>query len=340
MIRFKIGLFALFLIFTVFSASQAKPVIIKFATLAPDGTAWMKLMREFADTIKTKTNGEVVFKIYPGGIQGDEKDVLRKIRINQLQGGGFTGLGMGVILPEVRILDTPFLFRNKDEVDFIINKFSDYFASNFEKKGFVLLGWAEVGYVYIYTKKFIRSPDEFKTLKMWMWEGDPVAEATFKAFGLNPIPLSITDVLTSLQTGLIDAVYTSPMACIALQWFTKVNYIIDVPLTNSTGAVLISKRAFKKIKPEYQTLLKEKGFAFFRKLTEISRSDNSESLKMMRKNGLKILPLGSPENLVKFQEMGDKARMELLGKLYDRELLDKIQTALREYRKQASKETE
>ncbi|NOX87595.1 MAG: ABC transporter substrate-binding protein, partial [Calditrichaeota bacterium] len=121
MIRFKRGLFALFLIFAVFSAIQAKPVIIKFATLAPDGTAWMKLMREFADTIKTKTNGEVVFKIYPGGIQGDERDVLRKIRINQLQGGGFTGLGMGVILPEVRILDTPFLFRNKDEVDFIIN---------------------------------------------------------------------------------------------------------------------------------------------------------------------------------------------------------------------------
>ncbi len=322
------------LLSTLVMQGTAGPVVIKFATLAPDGSTWMKLMREFAQTIKQETNGEVRFKIYAGGTQGDEKDVLRKIRINQLQGAGFTGVGMGAILPEVRILDTPYLFRNKQEVDYIINKFNDYFADHFEKKGFVLIGWAEVGYVYIFTNEVVKNLDDFKHLKVWMWEGDPVAEATFKAFGVTPIPLSITDVLTSLQTGLINTVYTSPLACIVLQWFTKIKYVSDLPLTNSMGAVLISRRTFNKIKPEYQALVKQKGYEYFRKLTELSRKDNAASLQKMEESGIQTLHLKTPENLEKFQQVGDKAREALVGKLFSQELVEQIQNALKEFRAQ------
>ncbi len=326
-------LLAMVLILVLAVAVQAKPVIIKFATLAPDGSTWMKLMREFAQTVKKETNGEVLFKIYPGGVQGDEKDVLRKIRINQLQGAGFTGVGMGAILPEVRILDTPYLFHNKKEVDYIIDKFNDYFANHFEKKGFVLIGWAEVGYVYIFTNEPVKNLDDFKHLKIWMWEGDPVAEITFKEFEVNPIPLSVTDVLTSLQTGLINTVYTSPLACIVLQWFTKLKYVSDIPLTNSMGAVLISKRAFNKIKPEYRQIVKKRGYEYFRRLTEISRKDNATSLQKMKSRGMQTLKLSTPENLKKFQKIGDKTRHDLVGKFFDQALVDQIQQALLEFRK-------
>ncbi len=312
--------------------SLSKPVTIKFATLAPDGSTWMKIMRQFAQEVKNETNGQVVFKIYPGGIQGDEKDVLRKIRINQLQGAGFTGVGMGEILPEVRILDTPFFFKSKAEVDFILNRFNDYFAQQFARKGFELIGWAEVGYVYIYSKKPIHKAEDIKQLKIWMWEGDPLAEATFNAFGVTPIPLSITDVLTSLQTGLIDAVYTSPLACIVLQWFTKIRYVVDVPLTNSTGAVLISKRAFKKLSPEQQELVRKKGYQFFRKLTEMSRKENEASLKKMLENGIQLVKLSTPENLKEFERVGEVTRKKLAGKLYSKELLIQIEQALAEFR--------
>ena len=188
--------------------SFAQKYKIKFATLAPDGSTWMNVMHEFDQAIREETNGEMGFKIYPGGVSGDEKDVLRKIRLGQLHSAGFTGVGLGEVYPEVRILDSPFLFRNYDEVDFIQQKFFEKFARGFEENSFILLGWADVGFVYVYTNTPVQKLEDMKNIKMWMWEGDPVAEATFKLLGINPIPLSVIDVMTALQTGMVNGVYT------------------------------------------------------------------------------------------------------------------------------------
>ena len=309
----------------------AKTVTIKFATLAPEGSTWINVMREFAEDVKKQTNGEVKIKIYAGGIQGDEKDVIRKMRINQLQSGGFTGVGLGAILSEVRILDTPFLFDSHDEIDYVKQKFFDRFAKKFEKKGYVLLGWAEVGFVYIYSNYPLKEKDDLKKVKMWMWEGDPLAEALYKTAGISPIPLSITDVMTSLQTGLIDGVYTSPLACLGLQWFTKVKYMLDIPLANSMGAVLVSKKAFKKITPENQKILLTLGNKYFNELTRISRIDNEKSTEQMVKNGLIKTEIENKVVMDEFIALGIKSRKELVGKLYDQELLDQIEAAVNEY---------
>ncbi len=310
-----------------------KKVKIKFATLAPEGSTWMKVMHDFSKSLAEKSNGTINFKIYPGGIQGDEKDVIRKIRINQLHSGGFTGVGLGAILPEVRILDTPFLFRSQKEIDFIADKFFDRFAAGFEKKGYVLLGWVEVGWVYIYTNAPIRTRDDMRGVKMWMWEGDPLSKATFQAFDVSAIPLSITDVMTSLQTGLIDGVYTSPLACVALQWFTKVKYVLDTPLANSNGAVLISKRMFKKLSPGQQKLLKEEGRKYFNELTRLSREDNEKARTEMFAGGLQKTTINDPAVRKNFDVMGEKARQALVGTLYDRQLLVDVENALKDFRK-------
>ena len=136
------------LVVLIFSASlifgQTK---IRFATVAPEGSTWMKVMKEYVKAVKDATNNEVTFKVYPGQVAGDEKDVLRKIRIGQLDSGGFTGVGLGEIVPEVRILDSPFLFKSHEEIDYVSSRLFDYFSQKFEEKGFILLGWAEVGCV-------------------------------------------------------------------------------------------------------------------------------------------------------------------------------------------------
>lgn len=308
--------------------------IIKFATVAPEGSTWLKVMNELNDEISKLTNGEVRFKIYPGGIQGDEKDVLRKIRLGQLHSAGFTGVGLGEILPESRIFDSPLLFNNYQEVDHITALLTDDLSRKFEEAGYVLLGWTEVGFVYVYGNKPITSLPDLKGTRMWMWQGDPIAEATFNALGVSPFPLSVTDVLTSLQTNLIEAVYTSPLACVSLQWYTRVNYMMDVPLADAAGAVLISKKSFDKLPENYQLILREKSKEYMTRLIGLSRQDNEQSIELMKKNGMKIVHV--PEaNLRDFRSAGEKARRSLVGRLYSQELLDRVENSLKEFRSQS-----
>ena len=310
---------------------------IRFATVAPDGSTWMKVMREYAKAIEDATNNEIQFKIYPGQVAGDEKVVLRKIRIGQLDSGGFTGVGLGEILPEVRIMDSPFLFNSYNEVDYIADQFFNYFSEKFEEKGFILLGWAEVGFVYVFTNKPINALEDMNGVKMWMWEGDPIAEATFRAFNISPIPLSITDVLTSLQTNLINGVYISPYACTVVQWHTKVKYMLDLPLADSNGAILISKKKFNKLSDSQKETLKELSREYFGQLTKRSREDNAESLKLLKETGITFTSINDKSKIDSFNESGKKARRDLIGKLYEEDFLLKVEGLLDKYRAENTK---
>ena len=332
---FKKAIFAALSAFLCVSSfaeyGAAAPKTIKFATQAPEGTAWMNSMRSFAKDVEEKTEGRVKFKIYAGGTQGDEKDVVRKMRLGQLHGAGMTGVGIGEIAPSVRILDTPFLFKNPAEIDHIYDVMDKDFRKIFEDKGYVLLGWAEVGIVTIFSNEPITKKEDFKKVKMWLWEGDPAAEAAFAALDIKPIPLSITDVMSSLQTGMINAVYNSPLAAMAMQWNTKMKYMLTLPLTTSAGAVVISKKTFDSLEEADRKVLLEEGAKQFRQLTEQSRKDNAESLELLKKN----LTFTNPENAAAvkaFEDAGEKARVSLTGKLYSKELLDKVQAELKAFR--------
>lgn len=323
----------LILIFTLSNSLFAQKYLIKFASLAPDGSTWMNVMREFDEAIRTKTDGQMGFKIYAGGVSGDEKDVLRKIRLGQLHSAGFTGVGLGEILPEVRIFDSPFLFKNYDEVDYINNKFYDKFAEAFEEKGYILLGWAEVGFVYVFTNTPVYNLEDVKKVKMWMWEGDQVAEATFKALGISTIPLSVINVLTSLQTGMVNGVYISPLAILALQWFTKVKYMMELPLADAAGAVLISKKKYDKIPPDFQQILLQDAKKYLTKLMKLSREDNIKAIETLKSNGIKMIPPPPEDQLKLFEEKGRIARRMMVEKLYPLELVEEVEQALEEYRK-------
>ncbi len=306
--------------------------MVKFATLAPDGSTWMKAMRQFTEETSAKTGGRVKFKIYPGGVSGDEKDVVRKIRLGQLQAGGFTGVGIGEIAPEARLLDTPFLFKNAKEIDHVYKTLDGDFRRIFESRGYVLLGWAEVGNVNIFSTVPVTKPEDLKNVKMWIWEGDPIAEAAFAALKIKPIPLSITDVMTSLQTGMINGVYGSPLSVIALQWFARMKYVFALPLTNASGAVLISKKTFDSLSKEDQKVMLDLGEKYFRELTLQSRKENEQSVGILKSKKLVFTEPASPAVVTELEKAGEEARVSLVGKLYSKELLDKVEDALKAFR--------
>jgi len=326
-----------FIILIIPSRLFPQQYIIKFATVAPEGSTWMNVMKEYDQAIRKESGGRLGFKMYPGGVQGDEKDLLRKIKLGQLQSAGVTGNGLTTVAPKARILDSPFLFKSYDEVDNIYKIFYKEFNQAFEENGFVNLGWAEVGFVYIFTNTPIKTTDDMKGVKMWMWEGDPIAEKAFSALGIHPIPLSITDVLTSLQTRLIDGVYTSPLAAIVLQWFSRVKFMLDVPLADASGAVILSKKKFDELPPDLQEILLRNGKKYMQKLTQQSRMDNAKSIETLKKNGITVIRPPSDKAVASYDEIGKQARRALVGKLFPEELLNRVENAVAEYRNHAAK---
>jgi TRAP-type C4-dicarboxylate transport system substrate-binding protein len=328
---------ALVLTFLFLNFAFSQEYLIKVATIAPDGSTWVKVLKEYDSQIRKESNGRMGFKIYAGGVAGDEIDVLKKIRIGQYHAAGFTGVGIGEIAPNLRVLDSPFLFKSYVEVDYIYQKFSDEFEREIEKGGFVLLGWAEVGFVYTFTKTPVYGVDDLKKLKMWAWQGDPIAEVAYKVIGITPVPLSITEVLTSLQTGIIDGVYGSPLAILATQWFTRVKYMHDVPLSNASGALLISKRYFDSLPKDLQEILLRNGKKYMRKLVELSREENKKAIETLKKNGIMITEPPSKKVLNEYDEVGKKIRRALVGKVFSQDWLDKVEKAVEEYRKSNQK---
>jgi TRAP-type C4-dicarboxylate transport system substrate-binding protein len=318
-----------FLAVLLFSSSVfSQEYTFKIATVAPEGSQWMKIMKDLQADIDKKTGGKVKFVFYSGSVAGDESLVVRKIKLGQYQGAGFTGVGLGQILPDVRVLEIPFHYKSYEQVDKVLNRLREKFFSMFLDKGFILLGWVDVGFIYVFSKKEIKKVDDMKSTKPWMYEGDPVSEATFKAFGLNPNPLSIADVLTSLQTGLIDTIYISPSAAIALQWYTKVKYMLNFPITNGIGALLISRDAFEKMPQELQATVKEVAKEHIQKLVDITRKLNSKAINVLKDKGITVIE-PDPDEVRKYNETGKSVADKLVGKLYSKELLKEVRELIK-----------
>jgi TRAP-type transport system periplasmic protein len=334
--RFSLALLLLLGVQTLLLAGTA----IKFATVAPRNSTWMNQMEAMNEELQEASGGDLRFKFYPGGVQGDEKDVIRKMRIGQLHAGGFTGVGLGLIQPDARVLDLPYLFRDSDEADLILEEMFDDFAGRFEKKGYILLGWAEVGFVHFFTKKPVRSLDDLKSQKMWIWEGDPLAKAYFDALNLHPVPLALPDVLTSFQTGLINAAYASPYGASVLQWQSRVSFISERPMANASGAVLMTKAAFKKLSPEHQTILRDVSRRHLRALTQVSRVDNQAALQAFVKAGIEIVPPASQEEAAHFESLGVDVQDQLAGSLFDAQLLQRVRDLLQAHRDASSSSSE
>lgn len=290
MVLTKIGVL-LSLICLSMSAYANEQYTLKFATLIPADTAWMKQIDEWADDIYKKSGGRLKFKIYPGGVMGDEPDVLRKIRSNQLQGAFFTGYGIGRIYSPARVLEMPFLFKNTDESDFVRQQLMPEISLGFKDRGFELLGWPEVGFIHFFSKNPIRSLEDARKQRIWVWSGDPMGEALTEVAGISPVPLSIMDVYTQLSAkhGSIDTVFNSPFGALAMQWHTKVKYASILPATNAIGSIVVSNHFFDALPDDLKQLLSTTGKIVGEKINIISRRDNHLSIELLKQSGIEFM---------------------------------------------------
>ena len=231
LLKILVSLFvALLLVISVDKAYASRPkYLFKVASLAPEGSIWTKTFRNFTKEVEEKSGGEIGFKIYAGGVMGDDRAMYRKMRVGQLNGGGFTMSGISEVIQDFRVLGIPFMFNSYDEVDRVKEKLLPRFEKEFDNKGMVLLAMSEVGFIYTMSTTSISTLAELRQSKAWAPEGDPISRALLETVGVTPIPLSIPDVLTSLQTGLINTTFNSFYGSIVLQWFTKISYITDIP---------------------------------------------------------------------------------------------------------------
>lgn len=311
--------------------AYSAPTVIKIAVVMPEGSTWTNTLHEFAGAVKKETGGDVEIKIYAGGVSGDEVDVLRKMRANRLHAGGFSGVGLGLVLPEIRVLEAPLLFATHEEIDYVKERMFDDFAARFEEKGYVLLGFAEAGFVYLFSKQPIDSVDRLQQTRMWVWKGDRVAENFLEAFGVQGYPLQLADVNTGLETGMIDSFYSPPLASVAFQWYARVRYMLDFPMVNSTGALLMNKRTFYDMNPENREIVSRLVGQYSAKLVQLTRKDNAEALQVLSETGIeRVAP--TSEQIASFRQSAQKNYAMSVPSLYSQELLDRIRGLIAEFR--------
>ena len=323
-------------IFVVFFNSNncfaEKTYKIKFATVAPEGSIWVNYMRDLDNRLKSKSNGRLRLLIYAGGIAGDELDVLKKIRIGQLHCAAFSGVGITEILPIWRVMDLPFQFRNMDEVKSVQSELKNLFTEEFRKKGFEYIEWAEVGDVYLFSKKEIKTRNDLRGLKIWTWSGDPVSKRTFSIMGSTPISLAITDVTTAINTNMIDTVYAPPVGALAMQWNENMKYMTGIPIAHSTGAILVSKKFFDKLPEDLAELFKEEVKLSMKKLTDELQVQTIESIRVIKEKGIIISPAPEGDELQQFYDLNNEVANALKGDIFPEELLDKVHNVLNKIR--------
>jgi len=268
------------------AGASADAATLKIATVAPDGTAWMREMRAAGDAVKAKTDGRVEIKFYPGGVMGDDATVLRKIKIGQLQGGAFTGGEASIITKDAQIYSLPFLFRSQDEVDKVRAKLDPLLKQKFAAAGYELLGVSGGGFAYLMSTREIHTRDELKAAKVWVPQGDRIAELAFRTAGVTPIPLPLSDVYTSLQTGLIDTAANTTSGAIAFQWHTKLKHVVDLPLSYVVGEVVVDRKPFDALAEGDRATVEHEFGAALAKLDQGNRSDNASAREALKQQGI------------------------------------------------------
>ena len=314
-------------------ALPAQALTLKIATLAPAGTAWMNEMKQGADEIEKKTAGRVNLKFYPGGVMGNDASVHRKIRINQLQGGAFSSSGLGNVDTGIQALSLPMLFRSFDEVDRVRAQMDDRIKAHMADNGFIVLGISEGGFARIMSSKPIQTMEDIRASKVWIPEGDPLVEETFKAMGISAIPLPIADVFTGLQTGLIETIAATPTGALAFQWHSKIRHMVDLPVLYVIGVLAVSSDAFKRASEADRAIVVDEMRAVFKRLDKINRDDNLAATAALKSQGIQAVAPSAAE-IKRWQDFSDTSIASMIKSgLIDRDIVEAIQALLVDIRK-------
>jgi TRAP-type transport system periplasmic protein len=305
---------------------------LKIATIAPEGSQYLRELRAAGEAIKTQTQGRVEFKFFPGGVMGsDASTVLRKIKLGQLQGGAFSGTELSSVSNDGAIYGLPFFFASKAEFDFVLAKSKPLIQQSYAAGGMWVPGICSGGYAYMASVKPIATIEALKATKVWSPAGDPIAEVGFRMIGASTVPLSIPDVYPSLQTGLVETIGGPLSVMIAFQWHTKVKYMADVPLTVTMGYLAFDKKAIDKLSAPDQAIVNAEVDKAFAKLNTLNFDDAAARAALI-KQGITISPPTAEQN-AQWAQIGDKSLAELKTKnAFSKAVLDTVIAARAEFR--------
>ena len=324
-------------IFAVLLASllwsfTAHAQVLKIATIAPEGSSWMADMRKGAAEIKERTEGRVEVKFYGGGVQGNDRQVQRKMRTGQLHGGAFTSGSMSLFQKDADIYALPLTFNDLGEVMYVRERLDKILRQRLEDAGFVTFGFAGGGFAYMMSNRPIAKLDDLRGQKVWVPEGDAVSYAALQALGVAPVTMPITDVLTGLQTDLLDSVTVPPVGAVVLQWHTRLKYLTELPIAYVYAAILIDRKVFERLSGPDQAVVREVLERIYQEFDRQGATDNDEALQALLGSGLTAVKPDASE-VSSWREIVNQSHREQAAKgTVNAGLLDEVRTLVDAYR--------
>jgi TRAP-type C4-dicarboxylate transport system substrate-binding protein len=314
-------------------AEAQAPIIIRMATLVPDGSSWHLILKETADQWRQASGGRVTVRLFPGGVAGDDPDVVRKMRLGTLNAGVLTSVGVAEVEKAVYAMGIPLMYDSYDEVYWVHEKMRPKLEASLEAKGFVVLNWADGGWVHFFTKKAVAVPDDLRKLKLFTWAGDAEAVEVWRSAGFNPVPLPSTEIATGLQTGLVEALGSPPQVAVISQFFNHAKYMTDLRWQLLQGATIITKAAWEKIpadlRPEMLRIAQDAGARLKKEIRDAEATD----VDAMKKRGLTVVPVSAAQR-AQWQKLTESIYPRIRGKVVPAEAFDEAMRYRDEYRKQ------
>jgi TRAP-type C4-dicarboxylate transport system substrate-binding protein len=323
--------FALAALGVALITAQAWGLTIKIGSVAPIGSPWDNALHGIAADWSRITGGQVELKTYMGGIAGDEPDMLRKIRIGQLQGAAVTSLALNQIVPDVLALSTPFLIETDDELDYVLAKTGPDFVAQLQKHGLQVLALSKAGWVRFFSRRPIYVPDDLKRMRLAVNAGEPQLLAAWVGLGFDAVPLGIADTMVALQSGMVDAAYGSPLLAAGYQWFGPANHMSSLRVAPVLGAIVVSDRVWQQVPAGFRAQMLESVAKAQRKLYEDTARLEAEALRVMQEHGLIVDKLAPQDEKLWRAEM-DRGFEMIVGKAFSRAIYEKISALLKDYR--------
>jgi TRAP-type C4-dicarboxylate transport system substrate-binding protein len=329
----------LFLALTVPAATAfSSTIVVKMATLAPEGSSWHKILLDMGEEWKKSSGGKVTLRIYPGGVAGDEDAMIRKMRIGQIQAAAITGMGLAYLEKSFFALHIPMMYASNEEFEYVRGRYASFLEKKLEEKGFVVLNWGDMGWIHFFTTSPVTTPDEAKKLKLFLSSsgGDSTLLELYKEVGFRPVPLSVSDILPGLQTGMVNGYNSTPLVSLAFQWFGLAPHMTDLRWAPLTGVTMIEKKTWEKIPVDMRGKLLEASAVAGERLHVEVRRLNEEAVNVMIKNGLKVHKV-PPDVQVQWQKMVEDIHPKIRGGIMPVDAFDAVKKLRDEYRAGAGK---
>jgi TRAP-type C4-dicarboxylate transport system substrate-binding protein len=307
-------------------ANAASPIIIRFASLAPSGSGFMKVMKAWNRSLKKETENRVELRFYSGGSQGDERDFIRKVRAGQMDAAGVTTTGLGMVARPVLVLTAPGMITEYEQLEHARTQLGDRFAQLFKDNGFVMLAWGEAGKNRIFSMEEFAEPDDLKALRPWAWKDDPVFAGYISAIGANAVRMGVPEVYGGLQTRMLDTVPASALAAVALQWYTRLNYMAKQNLGILVGGSLIKQEKFDELTEHDQEVLIDTSERAARANDMLARRDDDRAYASLVKRGM--IEVDTSPHKAEWDAVAKKARESLAGRVYSKSLLEAVDQAI------------